>query len=80
MAKGRDIKMIPSNQCPFLDQYEEEEKSDLFCIGCINLIRSPEYDYIEGLKVDYRIAFTCKKDCMNPDIYYEEIEPVMPWE
>jgi len=70
--------MKPTKDCPFVDQYDGEES--LFCIECMYYKRSPENDYNEGMKIDYRMAFICEKYCMKPDIYYEEEEPTMPWE
>ena len=58
-----------------------------FC-GVIAFAQDPEislkFDAVsqlnEGMKIDYRMAFICEKYCMKPDIYYEEEEPIMPWE
>lgn len=69
--------MNQNNKCPFLDQYEEEET--LFCLGCINLMRMPEYNYTARPGENY-IASICVVDAMIPNVLYEEIEPVMPWE
>lgn len=69
--------MLPNDNCPFIDQYEEGDT--LFCVGCINFIRANEYDKGHN-KNDAEIAFICEKDCMTPEIYYTEYEPVMPWE
>lgn len=39
-----------------------------------------ECPFINQYKNNYQVAYICKKDCMNPQIYYEDYEENMPWD
>ena len=82
-----------STKCAFWDDYQEDRErlmaniikknggdfDKYFCSGCEHLIRDNEYD--EGSRrTGYLEAFVCELDSMNPEIYYTEPEPNMPWE
>lgn len=68
------------NKCPHFQEWDDMEECDLdFCLTCEHFVRDNEYD--EGSRrTGYLVAFICEKDCMNPEIYYTEPEPNMPWE
>ena len=67
-------------KCPFWDQYQEEEEPWDMCITCSHFERYPELDRGSRRRQDIELAHVCAKDAMDPEVYYNEPEPVMPWE
>ena len=58
---------------------EEEEPWDM-CIACQEFKRYPELDKGSKRYNDIMLAHICEKDAMIPEVYYDEPEPMMPWE
>ena len=81
MASGLRMEgknMFPEKDCPFIAQYNKEPNTT-FCESCTFFARAPKYD--QGTKqTNFQKAFICEKDCMIPDVVYQDLEPVMPWE
>ena len=64
-------------KCPFWDQYIEDSEPCDQCIGCNQFQRYPELDRRRTRYIE--LAHICNKDAMTPDVYYSDLEPVMPW-
>jgi hypothetical protein len=63
-----------SEDCPFWNEYQETPERE-FCLECIHFIRYPEGD--SGTRrTGFLEAFICEKDCMDPEIYHAEVEPI----
>jgi hypothetical protein len=73
-----------SDKCPYYKEYSDKDSEyyhdSSFCLTCEYFTRAPEYDSGSRRHNDILIAHICNKNCMAPEIYKEELEPVMPWE
>jgi len=70
-----NMKNKPNSKCPFYEDYKKDSDEE-FCEPnvCMYLHRCSSEDCRKGL------AWICAHKSMEPDIYYQECEPGMPWE
>jgi hypothetical protein len=68
-----------SDKCPYFANYEDEPDS-LYCLGCQYFIRADEFNMGSVKRGNALVAHICRKDAMTPEIFRDELEPIMPWE
>ena len=74
---GKHLTIEPTSTCPFFSEWDGD---DLFCLGCINLVRESKSDRGSIRRGNAQVAYSCKVDGMKHAIYYVDYEPVMSWE